>query len=82
MCIRSAYFRMFSLVDFDAVLKRALPAKKGSWVKFTVVPSPCALICDPSVFVFCGSVILSSGWMDDICPRGLFTWPLFSRPEI
>lgn len=82
VCIWNAYFRRFSLEDFDAVLKRAFSAKKGSWVKFMVVSAPCALICDPSVFVFCGSVILSSGWMDDICPRGLFTWLLFSRPEI
>lgn len=36
VCVRSAYFRIFSLVDFDAVLKSGLLAKKGSWVKFTV----------------------------------------------
>lgn len=36
VCVWNAYFRTFSLVDFDAVLKRGLLAKKGSWVKFTV----------------------------------------------
>lgn len=68
VCVWTAYFRTFSLADFDAVLKRGLLAKKGSWVKFTVVWAPWALICDPPVFVFCGSTILSSGWMDDTCP--------------
>ncbi len=47
---------------------RGLLAKKGSWVKFTVACVSWALICDPPVFVFCGSAILSSGWMDDTCP--------------
>ncbi len=36
VCVWNAYFRTFSLVDFDAVLKRGLLAKNGSWVKFTV----------------------------------------------
>lgn len=68
VCVWTAYFRTFSLADFDAVLKRGLLAKKGSWVKFMVACAPWALICDPPVFVFCGSAILSSGWMDDTCP--------------
>ncbi len=66
--VYNAYFRTFPLVNFDAVLKRGLLAKKGSWVKFTVACASWALICDPPVFVFCGSMILSSGWMDDTCP--------------